>query len=176
MVKRWFGKKEEDDDEVRLPTLETMLVGDLVDYDLKTWEVVGYNTYDYDGDETREWELKCIDKVVFLERGREDGQVWWTLMRRIGLGEVEEDVAAQIHASEDPPETVHHNGVAYQAVETSTGLYRPGEGPEREFVSWSYEVKSGELLVVSQWGENDFAAYQGTYVEDYQFTDVLPGG
>ena len=42
----------------RLPTrwwtfkLGAMKVGYLVDYDLKTWEVTGYNTYDYSGFET----------------------------------------------------------------------------------------------------------------------------
>jgi hypothetical protein len=45
--KKWFGKKDEEEKEVFQDyILERMKVGFLVDYDLDTWEVVGYNTYD----------------------------------------------------------------------------------------------------------------------------------
>ena len=37
--------------------LGSMNVGYLFDYDMKTWEVTGYNTYDYSGFETKEWVL-----------------------------------------------------------------------------------------------------------------------
>jgi hypothetical protein len=30
------------------------------------------------------------------------------------------------------------------------------------------------VLFISQWGPQDFTAYAGEYVEEYQFTDILP--
>ena len=175
--KKWFGKEDDDQEESYLDlTLERMKVGYMVDYDLKTWEVIGCNTYDYDGFPTREWELRSGDEVCFLERGVEDGKVELTLTRRIQVNQIEEPVADTIIAEEDPPQEVHFDGRLYAAVESSAGLFREGgTGEEREFVNWSYEEGEDRVLFISQWGEREFAAYEGEYVEEYQFTDILPG-
>ena len=173
--KKWWGKE---DDEVYLEyTLGSMRKGYLVDFDLKTWQVIGYNTYDYDGFVTREWELRCADDVRFLEAVEEDGKVEWTWTLRIGIEQIEEDVVGAIIETDDPPQEVRFEGRLYEAVESSAGLQRKdGEGEGREFVNWSYESKEGRVLFMSQWGERDFAAYEGISVEEYQFTDILPGG
>lgn len=153
-----------------------MIVGDLLDHDLKTWEVVAFNTYDYDGDKTREWEIKSGDDLRFLEKGQDGSQVWWTLTERVDTGEIGGDPIGAIRRDEDPPEEVILDGVLYRATECSTGLFSPGgKGPEAEFVCWSYETDDGQILALNQWGENEFNAYRGAYVEEYQFTDILPG-
>lgn len=178
-LKRWFGRGggEGEAEEYRDYTLETMKKGYLVDYDLKTWEVTGYATYDYDGSVAQEWELRGANEVWFLEREEDDGETEWTLTRKIQLGEIREDVAGAIEAQDDPPEELHFEDALYKAVESGAGLYRAGgDDPAREFVNWSYESGEDRVLFVSQWGERDFSAYAGTRVEEYQFTDILPGG
>ena len=175
MIRRLFGGSEEKD-EVRIPTLETMIVGDMLDYDLKTWQVVAFNTYDYEGDKTREWEIKSGDELRFLENGRDGSQVWWTLTELVETGQIGGDPVGAVRRGEDPPEEVILDGVLYRATECSTGLLYPdGKGPESEFVCWSYETDDGKMLALNQWGENEFNAYRGEYVEEYQFTDILPG-
>ena len=162
-----------------------MTAGFLVDYDLETWEVIGVNVYDYDGFQTQEWELRCNNEMRFLERAEDDGQIEWTLTRRVTLGEVEGDVAGAILDGGDPPEVVTYKDRAYNAVESSTGIRRPfddGGGEEEvgdddeggEFVSWSYEGEESRVLYVLQRGEREFVAYEGEYVEEYQFTEILP--
>jgi len=175
--KKWFGKEDEGREDVYQDyTLDTMKVGYLVDYDLKTWEVIGCNTYDYDGFLTTEWELRGGDEVRFLERGEEDGKAEWTLTRRIQISQIEEAIIDAVLADDDPPEEIHFEGRLYAAVESGAGLFREGgEGEGREFVSWSYEAEEDRVLFVTQWGERDFAAYEGQYVEEYQFIDILPG-
>ena len=83
--KKWFGKKEEEEESYGDYTLDRMQQGYMVDYDLNTWEVIGCNTYDYDGYLTREWELRCGEEVRLLEKGEEDGKVYLTLTRRISV-------------------------------------------------------------------------------------------
>lgn len=175
-IKKWFGSSEDDAEPAyREYTLATMRVGFLVDYDLKTWQVTGVGTYDYDGFVTEEWELLADGEVNFLERAVEDGKASWTLTRSINPGDIEGDIVAEIIANEDPPEVVRFAGRKYEGSESSAGLYRKdGEGEGREFVNWSFEAAAGRVLYVSQWGERDFAAYEGEYVEEYQFTDILP--
>jgi len=178
MIRKWFGGGDEEDEPPRTDyALEDLQVGYLVDFDLKTWEVIGYNVYDYDGFETREWELRCGEEVRFLELAVDDGQAEWVLTRKIGLRQLDPEVAAAIIDSGDPPEEVRLAGRPYLAVESSAGQMREGGGGRgHEFVNWSYESEEGErVLFISQWGERDFRAYEGEYVEEYQFTDILPG-
>ncbi len=173
--KKWFGGKEGEEEVYRELTLATMEKGCMVDYDLKTWAVMGCSTYDYDGYMTREWELHAGAEVGYLERAEEDGQAEWTFAHRINVNDIDEDVVDTIHQREDPPEVIHYAGQSYTALESSPGIQRvDGEDGEREFISWSYEGNEGRVLFIVQWGENEFLAYNGTYVEEYQFVDILP--
>lgn len=174
--KKWFGGREsEDEPTYQEYSLSTMKVGFLVDYDFKTWQVTGRGTYDYGGYSTEEWELQADDQVRFLERAVENGKVYWTWTRLIGLDEIEGDIAAAIIAAGDPPEQVRFAGAEYVGSASEAGLYRKdGIDAEREFVNWSFEGAEGKLLFINQWGERDFAAYAGLEVEEYQFTDILP--
>jgi hypothetical protein len=174
MFRKWFGGGEGREEEPPRTeyTLDAMQVGFLVDYDLKTWEVVGYGTCDYEGFETQEWELRCGDELRFLEKDEEQ----WVLTAAIGVRQLAEDVPRAIAQGGDAPEELHYRERSYKAVESSAGEFREGgKGLGREFVSWAYESADGErVLYLSQWGEREFRAYEGQYVEEYQFTDILP--
>ena len=177
--KKWFGDKDRDEESHAYVeyTLATMQVGFLVDYDLKTWEVTGIGTYDYDGYRTEEWELTAGSDVYFLERARADGRTVWTLSHAIDFNAIEGDIAAAVAATGDPPESLRFEGLEYAGEESDAGIYcADGEGEGREFVSWSYAATDGQLLFISQWGEREFSAYAGIVVEEYQFTDILPAG
>jgi len=181
--RKWFGGGDEETDDAPLDlTLGNLQVGWMVDYDLETWEVKGYNTYDYDGFATREWELHSGRQVLFLELEEDDGQRRWTLSRSLALGELEEDVSAAIAAADEPPELVHWSGRAFNGVSSDAGEYTRVSGggsdtrARREFVAWTYEADDGHLLFLSRYGEQDLVAYEGQRVEEYQFTDILPGG
>lgn len=175
--RKWFGKGKENGEYIREVTLSTMELGCLVDYDLQTWEVTGISTYDFDGFLTREWELSNGTEVRFLERVEEDGKVEWTLTRKIQINQIEENIIDIIVEFDDPPEEIHYQERLYKAVESSAGILRDADEDEggREFVNWSYEEDGDRVLFITQWGERDFMACEGTYVEEYQFTDILPG-
>lgn len=181
--RKWFGGEDDSSDEGPLDlTLPNLQVGYMVDYDLETWEVMGYNTYDYDGFVTREWELHAGREVRFLEVEEDDGQRQWTLSRSLPLGDIEEDVAALIAEADEPPEVVHWGGRTFKGVASDAGVYTRVSGggsdsvADREFVAWTYEGDDGHLLFLSRYGERDLSAYEGQRVEEYQFTDILPGG
>ena len=165
-------------------TLDKLQVGYLVDFDMKTWQVTAVNRYDYDGLITQEWELSSGNEVRFLERAADGGQVDWTLTRRVSMGDIDGDVAGTILEEGDPPEYVSFEGSEYKAVESTSGFVHEGVGPQEseevgegvEFVSWSYENEGDGVMYVVQSGEREFSAYSGTYVKDYLFTEILPGG
>jgi len=177
MVFRRFLNSDDRDDaeEYREATLDTMQVGYMVDYDLQTWEVSGYGTYDYDGFISREWELRASEDLHFLECSKEDGRLHWTLTSAVEIGGIDGDIVSVIQKQGDPPETIYYNNKDYKGTESGAGLYREnGEGEGREFVVWSFEAADGHLLFINQWGETEFSAFVGHQVEEYQFTDILP--
>lgn len=183
--KKWFGSKDSDGDTDGLADLQLdgMRLGDLVDYDLKTWEVTNRCVYDYDGFPTQEWQLSAGDDVRFLERAEEDGRTEWTLTRSIDIDEIQPDVIAAIGADEDPPDLVHFESRGYKGVESDSGMQfdvgpdgSTREGAGREFVSWSFASEDERVLFLVQWGEQRFRVYEGESVQEYSFTDILPGG
>ncbi len=174
-----FKKKDQEPelDPLKDLTLSGMKPGFVVDYDLKTWQVTAQHRYDYEGDTTDEWELTCADEVLLLEREEDDG-VTWTLTRKIGANAIEGNLRAHMKENDDPPDTVTHNGTSYHGESSDVGqFYRNGEDPGLEFISWSYADDSGKkVLFIEQWGDDEFDASAGEIVEEYQFSDILPGG
>jgi hypothetical protein len=177
-----FKKKQEEEslDPLSDLSLSRLKPGYVLDYDLKTWQVTAHNRYDYDGDWADEWELTCAAGVLYLEREVDDEETW-AVYRKIDLDEIQEDVRAAIMEDDDPPNHVTAGGVTYEAESSDAGYFhRGGEkatgGSGKEFVNWSYADESEKkLLVIEQWGENDFAASVGEVVTPFQFSDILPG-
>ncbi len=184
-LKKMFGRDTGDEEGRDLTDirLDSMRMSDLVDYDLKTWEVTGQCVYDYEGFPAQEWQLTSGEDVRFLERSEEDGKTEWTLTRSIAVDDIEQDVIAAISADRDPPDTIYFDSRAYEATESDSGVQRDVDrdgstsaSEERTFVNWCYAAEDGRVLFVVQWGEQRFTAYEGEYVEEYSFTDILPGG
>ncbi len=45
-----------------------------------------------------------------------------------------------------------------------------------ELLCWDYyDLSEEKTLTIEQWGEEKFEAAVGIYVEEYQFTNILPG-
>lgn len=170
-----FKKQEDDFDPLADLTLSKLKLGYMVDYDLKTWEVTDYSRYDYgDGYETEEWELTSGSEVCYLERG-EDDEVEWSLCKKIPIGVIEEDVRKSILETEDPPNRITCKGETFY-LDESGGAYMHQKGePTGEFIFWSFvDEEEDNFVTIEQWGENKFEAAKGQYVEEYQFTNILP--
>jgi hypothetical protein len=122
--------------------------------------------------------LETSDKVVYLERADSDGEIVWTLTESIPINQLSEDVVEHTVRHEDPPERLTHNGRSYSLTESGAGLFHEdARGPGSEFISWSYCDASGKnVLFVTQYGERDFKSVAGKYVEEYQFSNILPSG
>ncbi len=174
-----FKGKPEDDDFDPLKDLELakMKVGFYVDYDMKTWQVTAYNRYDFgDGLWSDEWELTSGREKVYLER-REDDEVEWTLSKKLPIGAIEEDVRSHIKEFDDPPGQIEVKGKTYYLDESGSVYFYPGgKGPKQGLIAWEFIDEDDESFVtIEQWGEDEFEAAQGFYVEEFQFENILPG-
>lgn len=174
----FFRKKKDEGrlDPLRDLTLSGLKPGFVVDYDLKTWQVTAQHRYDYEGDRVDEWQLSCADEVRYLERG-EDDEVVWILTRKIPVSRINTDLRGYLRDHDDPPNTLTCDGVEYSADDTSVGKYfKDGAGPGQDFIVWDYLNADGKrTLSVEQWSDDEFEASVGEIVEEYQFSNILPG-
>jgi hypothetical protein len=174
---RFKKDKNQGPDPITGLSLSRIKPGYLFDYDLKTWEVTGYNVYDWgDGDTSQEWQIKNESETWYLERERDDEDDW-SLNRKISFGRLGAHVKAHILEHEDPPDEIVFEGTTYYLEETSGGHFlKNGQGLGQPLLRWSYEDDEGETyLGIEQWGEEEFEASIGRRVEEYQFTNILPG-
>lgn len=173
-------KKKKEEPEALDPlsvTLSDLKKGYVLDYDLKTWQVTAQHYYDYEGDRVDEWELTCGDDMAYLERA-EDDSISWVLTRKIPLSDIEGDIRGYMrdHDNEDPPDEVRCQGVMFYGISSAVGsFYKDGGDEEQEFIIWNYLDESEEhTLSIEQWAEDAFEAAVGEFVEEYQFSNILP--
>ena len=176
--KDFFKKQDEDKvDPLKYLTLSKLKVGYIVDYDMKTWQVKAYNRYNFeDGYIAEEWEINSGDDKWYLERA-EDDEVEWSLSKKIPIASIEGDVRKHIMDNDDPPTQIIYKGKKYYLEESGPGyFYEGGEEPAKEFVYWEFIDEDDEHFInIEQWGETEFEAATGFGVEEYQFTNILPG-
>lgn len=174
----FFKKKKEEQPQLEDLILSKLKPGFLVDYDMKTYRVMACNHYEWEeGGVTDEWELQLGTESWFLERGEEDGEVEWSLSQKKPIFKLEGDIAGYIVKNEDPPEEVVFEGETFYVETDDIGEYFKGDAEEgMPFVVWDYNnEKSTQNLSIEQWGETKFDMTIGFPVEEYQFTNILPG-
>jgi len=175
-IRDFFKKKTESDPLVDV-RLDGMKAGYMVDYDMKMWEVSAAHHYDW-GDSliTREWQLKGSDETVYLSMEYDD-EASWSLSRKIQLDRLGPNVRKSLMETGDPPDQIELDGVSYGLEEMAGGhFYENGQEPGREMLSWDFQDQTGRrFLSIEQWSENDFEASIGEPVEEYQFSNILPG-
>ncbi|SMC25983.1 protein of unknown function [Desulfacinum hydrothermale DSM 13146] len=178
--KKWFGREKErqqDLDPLHDLSLDKLQPGYLVDYDLTTWQVTARHRYDLgDGGGMIEWELRSGRQTRYLNMEEDDGAVWtWT--RKIPLAQIDARLKQLIMEKGDPPERIDFDGDTYIMESYGGGqFYEHDRGEGIPFLFWDYETEDGEkVLTIEQWGDTEFEAAVGHYVEEYQFSHILPG-
>ncbi len=169
--------KSEEPDPLKDMTLSNLQPGYFVDYDMKTWEVEARHYYDWgEGDYTYEWQLKSHDDTIYLEKSSDDEEEW-SVSRPISFARLGSGIRRHILENEDPPDEIAFEGKKYYLDEFGGGyFYRNGTGAGDEFLSWDYIDDAEESFIsIEQWGEEEFEASLGNPVEEYQFTNILPG-
>ena len=178
VFKKWLSRKKNTGlDPLRDLTLAGLKVGYYLDYDLKTWTVTGAHYYDWgDGDVTYEWQLKSHDDTIYLEREPGDEE-YWSISRKIAIQRLDEKIIQHVKQHEEPPERIRFEETTYFLEETAAGhFFQSKEATGRELIRWDFINDGGEkILSIEQWDEDEFEAAVGIMVQDWQFTNILPG-
>jgi hypothetical protein len=169
--------KEESIDPLKDLVLSKLQPGYMVDYDMNTWQVTARNKYDFgEGYYSDEWELTGAGDTWYLER-YEDDDVEWSFCKKIPIGSIEGDIRKHIIENEDPPKKIEYKGKTFFLDESGAAYFlKDVKESRQEFVYWTFkDEKEENFVAIEQWGEEEFEASAGLYVEEYQFSNILPG-
>ncbi len=178
VFERFFKKKktEPEVDPITGLTLESLKTGYYVDYDMKTWQVISTNTYDWgEGDITYEWQLESHDDTLFLEREVDDDD-YWSICRKQPFKKLDAETRTKLLDYDNPPESLVFDGKTFYLEETGGALFYKDNSPEgKEVFKWDFCDETGKLFVtVEQWDENDYELVVGEKAHEYQFSNILP--
>lgn len=178
IFKKFFGREEEEPDyDPTNITLKDLEVGFMVDYDLKTWEVVAHYEYDW-GDSffTDEYKIQSSDAALYLHL-EDDDELEISLSHKLKLKQVDEDIPKHFRSGDDPPETLTYEGVTYALEEEVLGSFKNVRSEHwSDFISWEYVHPDDDdlFLTLERWGEDEFELSQGRYLEEFKFSNILP--
>ncbi len=156
--------------------LAKLKVGYLLDYDLRTWAVTDHSRYSFNGGRTaEEWELTAGSDKRYLECSEQGAT--FSLSKTIPLGALGSNVRQHILDRGEAPEQVTYKGTTYYLDDSAGGELIPADGgTPKELIQWEFLDEDEELFVsIVQWSETELNAVAGHFVEEYQFTDILPG-
>lgn len=175
-------KKEEDNTPHYDPNhirITDIRVGFFLEYDAKTWEVVEEYEYDWgDNEFSYSYLLRSANDEIYLSL-EDEGELEIAVTNKIRLMKLGEDIDDYIVENERPPKTITYNGIKYYRDNESPGYYRNTATTVREesieMITWDYYDDDEEnALFIEQFGERDFEAYIGKYVEEYEFSSIIP--
>ncbi|MDY0362488.1 MAG: DUF4178 domain-containing protein [Desulforegulaceae bacterium] len=170
---KFFKKKKKDRSFIGIKDL---LPKDMVDYDMKTWEVQAKHKYDYEGEVIFEWQLKTSDDNIFLEIDDAESSSL-IISRKIPNSYVDKSVFDEISSTDEAPQEIEVEGKKYFLDEISSGYFFENSSNEEEpFIAYDYTSEDGKnFITIEQWGERSFEVCRGENVYEYQFTNFLPG-
>lgn len=150
----------------------------MLDYDLKTWQVVEMYEYDWGDDYfSYEYKLDSGDDTIFLSVV-EDDEVEVYVTRKIRISAIDEDIEEAVEEDGKPPKKLHYKGKTFYRDAENAGYFRNTKQSwdnAAEFVSWDYYDEDEKyILAVEQWGDNTFDAAFGMVEKEFAFSNIIP--
>ena len=177
MFKNIFNRGKKKEAEVNL-TVRGLQQGYLFDYDLSTWEVKA--VYEYD------WGSENFSKEYLVSDGRqkrflsveEDDTLSLLWSEKVKVRSILKDLPNRIVEDNNPPESIAYNGMQFYLEEESPGYFKDlGDDHDEweELIAWDYEDEEGNYnLTIERWGERDFEASYGKYIDEFEISSILP--
>ncbi|MGK7395195.1 MAG: DUF4178 domain-containing protein [Candidatus Cyclobacteriaceae bacterium M3_2C_046] len=175
----FFKKKKEPDYDPSNIKITDLQKGFVLEYDLKTWVVS--ESYEYDwGDHffTREYKLDSGDESIYLHVEYDD-ELYLSVTKKIKLLMIDEDLPDYIVEHQHPPKKITYKGTTFYFDEESPGYFRNMSSSAEnwsELISWDYYDETDKhILNIEQWGDREFDAAVGNVVQEFEFSNILPG-
>jgi len=173
----WFFnlfKKKEEEAPIKVDySIHDLQPGFLLDYDMESWEVVGAYDYEYVTHSSKEYKIRSGSKTMFLNVS-DSNDLILGLSEETNINSIDMGLRLGV-AQENPTARVNWKGEAYTIKETSKGKFREeGRSSWAAFSSWEYVNAEGtKFIYVSKWEDNSIECYTGTFLKEYQISNIL---
>ena len=172
----WFKKDKKEDPIVIPESIAEIQVGDVVDFDMKSWKVEEEASYDWgNNDFSKEYKLNAGDEKAYLHI-EEDDEIELSVTSKLKWSALEGDIRNQVLQYGEPPRTLVLNGVTYNLSDSGNARYRSvtkGNGWEH-FSFWDYEDADEELIISIEDWDGDWELSAGKYAESFEFSLFRP--
>ncbi len=172
--------KDEDFDPTRL-TLENLKMGYLLDYDFKTWEVIGHYIYEWQGYSAEKvFKISTLQEIAFLFMNKEFGDLSVKILQPINIHLIDERLEAEILAKQQPYNILTYEHTPYYRETAKEGFVselkqRNAAGSRNRILVWEYyDGQRRNLIRIEQHGRLDFRCFLGQSIEATEFSDILP--
>ena len=169
----FFGKKKAVKVDYNLAELN---VGFIVEYFMKTWEVKKVYHYDWGNNfDSIEYLLDAGDEKCYLSVEDDDGIVCM-ISKKVEMSAIDANLVAQIVKQDDAPQQLVYENKTYHRKSSGQGYCGENDDSKEnwsKFVNWVYE-SGEEFISIDRWAEEEFSAVQGSYVKEFEFSNILP--
>lgn len=173
-------KKKESDKKKDLSNLRVTDIekGFMFDFDLSTWTVDEEYIYDW-GNEYFSKEIKANNgtESMFMSID-EDDEIEISVMKKIKIRSVDEDLPEYIRKHEQPPKKLEYSATTFLLDQERPGYFKKSDESDdawEEFISWEYyDAKEDYVLTIERWDENIFEAAFGRKISEFDITNILP--
>ncbi len=159
-------------------TVSDLKKGYIIDYFMKSWEVKACYEYDWGNNFfSKEFKLDAGDEVIYLSV-EEDDEITLAVSRGVPLMSIDKNLKYNIIDRDEPGiREIVYKGKVFYYNESSQGIQRDLDyyNEPHKFVAWEYtDEEEKEFIYISRWGEEEIEAAHGEYVENYEFSNILP--
>jgi len=161
-------------------TIENLRTGYLLDYGLKTWQVVNQTQFDWnDGMSEREYKLLSGNEILYLNVKREVAMLECKVGTVVNLYSIDAQLDTTIQRDGNPPNVLKYADFTLYRESKLTGLMfnqAYGNKPVK-VVAWDYldQTRTYHLRIGRDEHQKFFATFS-KQVSEVEFSEILPSG
>lgn len=157
-------------------SLRDLKKGYIIDYFMESWVVKEVYEYDWGNNFfSKEYKISSgkADKYLHVE---DEGTLKISISEEINPSEFDKNLKQDIVNNDKPSNKLIYKGKEFNIENENMGYYRNfDEDYKSEFVSWEYvDNEQKEFISVMRWGETDITASFGQFLEEYEFSNIIP--
>ncbi|WP_448518364.1 DUF4178 domain-containing protein [Rhodoflexus sp.] len=160
-------------------TIEHLRTGFLLDYGLKTWQVVNQIQFDWtDGTSDKEYKLLSGNDLLYLNVRREGGMLDCRVGSVVNLYAIDSQLDTVIQREGNPPKVLNYADFTLYRESKLTGVmfnHAYGNKPVK-VVAWDYLDQTRTYhLRIERDEYQKFLAIFSKRASDWEFSEILPG-
>ena len=170
------GKPETETADIQInKTVHDLKPGYILDYNMESWEVRAAYTYRYKGYATKEYKIRSGSKTAFLNVS-DANSLLLSLSQEANINQVDPQLRSSV-LNGNPLVRITWNGEPFTLKESTQGEFTDDALQDwAAFHGHEYVNEDNSAFVyVSRWEDGSVECYEGSYLKEFEVSNILPG-